>query len=226
MWCQCQPSVGEWFHDFVRRRSEGACACRALPRKGILFCVDINKVMENDTTALITAAFKGHVHIVEGLVKESGANINSDAKRLLPLVRRCSRRARSCRAMPRKGFGAFVNLKLITMNGSTPLMAAAERKHSEVIWLTKTALTPRHHIHEAALRLTSPKHMAPQKTAYGTWRRGRTALNPDALARGSRSGRLLRHLLLWQGVPGGALAGAQDRVQAERGTVSREGEVR
>jgi hypothetical protein len=103
--------------------------------------------MENYTTALINAAYNGHVYIVEFLVinKRVWRKRQRYGKWLLPLVRRRPAGARPCRAMPLKGFSLYAaaqqghehvvqcllkefgtDVNIATISGSIPLMAAAE----------------------------------------------------------------------------------------------------
>jgi hypothetical protein len=76
-----------------------------------------------------------------------------------------------------KEFGADINIA--AEDGSTPIMAAAERKHG--------ANSQASHPRAGTAADFSKVHGALAEQTVCTWRRGRTARNPGAKAWGSRS---------------------------------------
>jgi hypothetical protein len=122
-------------------------------------------------------------------------------------------------------FGADVNIA--ATDGSTPLMVAAEHKHTDiVVWLTKHGANSQasHPRIGTAADISKANGASAEQTAYLEVRAH--CAKPGCEGAGLKTCRLPRHILLWQGVPGGALVNAQGRVRAERGKGGRQEELR
>jgi hypothetical protein len=97
---------------------------------------DVNQACDG-VTALHTAAYWGHEHVVRCLVKRFDADVNKPTVMGILAVYGAAQMGHEhvVRCLV-KEFGADVNKA--TIEGCTPLMAAAEEKHTKiVVWLTK-----------------------------------------------------------------------------------------
>jgi ankyrin repeat protein len=161
--------AAQYGHEHVVRYLLGECG------------VDVNQVAEGGFTALCVAADEGHEHVVRCLLGDFGANVNQatahGAKALYIAAQAEHEPAVRCLV---KEFRADVNIARI--DGSTPLMVAAARKHTKHGADAQTL----HHQHSITAADVSRHYSAPASRLH-TWRRGRTAPNPDAAVRGSRS---------------------------------------
>jgi hypothetical protein len=174
---------------------------------------------------LFAAADEGDEHVVQCLVQEFSADVNQVSVGGIPALLIAAEKGHEhvVRCLV-KEFGADVNIA--TRDGSTPLMTAAQQKqHEIVVWLTKHGANSQalHPLGGTAADL-SKAHGAPaEQTAYLDARTN--CAKPHCSGAGLKKCGLPRHLPLWQGVPGGALACAQGRVQVQRGACGRQGEV-
>jgi hypothetical protein len=167
------------------------------------FDADVNIAMPKGITPLYNAAQARHEHVVRCLLEECGANVNQVTENgCSPLYIAAQMGHEQIVRFLVKEFGADVNIALHV--GSTPLIV--------VVWLTK---------HGADSQASHPRlgTAAEHSKAIGApadqtaYLEARTHCAKPGCSGAGLMKRLPYHILLWQGVPGGALAGAQGAVQ-------------